>query len=559
MSETGRHGYNPGGMESNPVGGLSGDAARPGEAAPPRRSSGRNAALVAAGILASRLIGLVRERVFSHYFGLSDPGDAFKAAFKIPNLLQNMFGEGVLSASFIPVYAARLARGDREEADHVAGAVLALLAGVVSLIVLLGVLATPVLIDLIAPGFHGAKRELATRLVRILFPGAGLLVLSAWCLGILNSHRKFLLSYMAPVGWNLAMIATLVWFGRRLPGAPLAEALAWGSVVGSALQLGVQAPTVSRLLGRWRLSLGRGNAQVRTVVGNFMPAFLGRGVVQVAAYVDTLLASFLPAGAVTALANAQTLYILPVSLFGMSVSAAELPEMSSALGSDAEVAAELRERLGSGLRRIAFFVVPSAVAFLALGDVVTAVVYQSGRFGRSDALYVWGILACAGVGLLATTMARLYSSTFYALKDTRTPLRFAAIRVLLGVGLGYVLAFHAPGWLEIEPRWGAAGIALGSGVAGWCELALLRRGVGLLIGPTGLEPGLGARLWAAAASGALLAWGAKLALGGAHPLLVGAVALPVFGAGYLGVALAMGVSEARALLRRGLGVIGLRS
>ena len=130
-------------------------------------------------------------------------------------------------------------------------------------------------------------------------------------------------------------------------------------------------------------------------------------MVQISAYVDTLLASFLPSGAVTALANAQTLYILPVSLFGMSISAAELPEMSSAQGSQAEVPAELRTRLTTGLGRIAFFVVPSAVAFVALGDIVTAVVYQSGRFTRADSVYVWGILAVAGAGLLATTMARL--------------------------------------------------------------------------------------------------------------------------------------------------------
>jgi putative peptidoglycan lipid II flippase len=522
-----------------------------------RSHSGRNAFLVGAGIASSRLIGLVRERVFSHYFGLSDAGDAFKAAFKIPNLLQNLFGEGVLSASFIPVYAEQLARGEKEEADRVAGAVLALLASAVSLIVLAGVLATPLLIDLIAPGFEGAKRELTIRLVRILFPGAGLLVLSAWCLGILNSHRKFFLSYTAPVGWNVAMIATLVWFGRRLPASTLAEALAWGSVAGSALQVLVQLPTVARLLGHWRLSWGREDARVRTVVVNFLPAFLGRGVVQITAYVDTLLASFLPAGAVTALANAQTLFTLPVSLFGMSISAAELPEMSSAVGDGSEVAAELRERLTTGLRRIAFFVVPSATAFFLLGDVVTAVVYQSGRFTRADALYVWGILACSGVGLLATTMARLFASTFYALKDTRTPLRYATVRVVIAVFLGYVFAFHAPGWLGLDPRWGAAGIALGAGVAGWCELVLLRRGLGRRIGHASLGASRILRLWGAAAVGAALAWVAKLALGVAHPLLVGAVALPLYGAGYLGMALVLGIPEAGALLSR-LGLLSHR-
>lgn len=169
--------------------------------------------MVAAGILASRLIGLVRGLVFARYFSTSAAADAFTAALRIPNLLQNLFGEGVLSASFIPVYAGLLARNDRERANRVAGAVLALLALVVSLLVLAGVLATPVLIELIAPGFTGATRELTIRLVRILFPGAGLLVLSAWCLGILNSHHRFFLSYVSPVIWNVSIIVALAVYG----------------------------------------------------------------------------------------------------------------------------------------------------------------------------------------------------------------------------------------------------------------------------------------------------------------------------------------------------------
>src|SRR5258708_30832299 len=207
----------------------------------------RNAFLVALGILCSRLAGLVRQRVIAHYFGLEADADAWSAAFRIPNFLQNLFGEGALSASFIPVYAAFVARGERKEADRVAGAVASLLALVVSALVLVGVLATPLLIDLIAPGFTGAKRALTISLVRILFPGAGLLVMSAWCLGVLNSHHKFLVSYAAPVVWNAAMIATLVLFGagRALP--PLAEILAWGSVVGSGLMFLVQLPIVLRL------------------------------------------------------------------------------------------------------------------------------------------------------------------------------------------------------------------------------------------------------------------------------------------------------------------------
>ncbi len=344
-------------------------------------SSGRHALLVGAGILLSRLAGLVRQRVFSHYFGLrNDAADAFTAAFRIPNFLQNLFGEGALSASFIPVYAALLARGERREADRVAGAVAALLTLIVAAIVLLGVVATPLLIAAVAPGFHGSKRELTIAIVRILFPGAGLFVVSAWCLGVLNSHHRFLLSYASGVMWNAAMIATLVIFGAGTALPRLAVILAWGSVAGSALQFAVQVPVVWRVAPDLRLSFDTTSEHVRTIGRNFVPALLGRGVNQVSAYVDQLIASLLGTGAVTGLQNASTLYTLPMSLFGMAVSAAELPAMSGLAGADAASIEVVRRRLDAGLRRIAFFVVPSAVAFLALGDVVVGALFQTGRF-----------------------------------------------------------------------------------------------------------------------------------------------------------------------------------
>ena len=514
-------------------------------------ATGRSAFLVAAGILLSRIVGLVRLRIFSHYFGLeSDAADAFNAAFRIPNFLQNLFGEGVLSASFIPVYANLLARKDEEESGRVAGAVFAILALTASMLVLAGVLATPYLIDAIAPGFSGAKRELTIRIVRVLFPGAGLLVLSAWCLGILNSHRRFFLSYTAPVIWNVAMIATLVGFGGRVSLDQLAVTLAWGSVVGSAAQFAVQLPWVLRLVRGLRLSLDIASSNVRTVIKNFVPVFISRGVVQISAYVDALLASLLPTGAVTGLTNAQLLYTLPVSLFGMSVSSAELPAMSSAVGSDQEVAEYLRRRLNSGLRQIAFFIVPTAVAFLTLGDVIAAALLQTGRFTHADSLYVWGILAGSTVGLLATTLGRLYSSTYYALRDTRTPLRYAIIRVALTTALGYAMAIPLPPAIGIDPRWGVAGLTVSAGIAGWVEFALLRRTLNRRIGQTGLALSYTTKLWIAAIAAGAAGWGVRIAIGHRNPILAAALILPAYGVVYFGLAAALRIDEARALLGR---------
>ncbi len=528
---------------------MTADARAPSTPARRAEQTGRFAALVAAGIFLSRLFGLVRQRFLSHYLGLGPAADAFQAAFRIPNSLQTLFGEGVLSASFIPVYARLLAQGDEKEATRVANAVGTLLALTMAVLVLLGVLAAPLLVDVIVPGFDGAKRDLTVRLVRILFPGVGILVLTAWCLGVLNSHRRFFLSYTAPVVWNLAIIGSLVWFGGRVGEAALAVAAAWGAVAGSALQLAVQLPVVIRLLSDFRPVLDTASAHVRTVVRNFGPVFVGRGVVQVSGYVDILLASLLPVGATAGLATAQTLYMIPVSLFGMSISAAELPTMSSAHGDAGEVAAALRRRLDSGLRRIAFLVVPSAMVFLALGDVLAGALFQTGEFTRRDSVYVWAILAGAAVGLLANTLGRLYSSTYYALHDTRTPLRFAIVRVTLTIALGYVFAIPLPPLLGIAPRWGVAGLTISAGIAGWVEFALLRRELNRRIGQTGLRAVFVARLWLAAAVSAAVAWGVKLAMGTEHPILLAFAAFAPFGVAYFAVTSAMGVPEARTIIR----------
>ena len=531
------------------------------------------AVFVAAGILLSRIAGLVRERVFAHYLGNSDAAGAFKAALRIPNFLQNLFGEGVLSASFIPVYARLLAEKDEETAGRVAGVVATLLALSVSLIVAVGVLATPVIIGLVAPGFQGEVRELTVRIVRILFPGVGLLVLSAWCLGVLNSHHKFFLSYVAPVFWNIAMIATLVIFGGRLAQYPLAVALAWGAVVGSVLQFGMQVPFVFRYAPEIRFGLETSLAPVRDIFRNLGPVVVSRGVVQLSAYIDGMIASFLGANAVSSLGYAQTIYLLPIGLFGMSVAAAELPQMSRATGTPEEIFAALRTRLDRGLRQIAFFVIPSVVAFVALGRRLVAALYQTGRFGDDDTRYVWYILVGSAVGLLAATLGRLYSSAFYALRDTRTPLRFAVIRVVLTGALGYLFAFPLrPAMvaaLEVVgvplPRiaggtlgLGAIGLTASAGLAGWVEFLLLRTALGSRIGRVQLALGFQLRLWLSAMVGAAAALGvdrlyARLAAGErllTHPISAAVVVLGVYGAAYFLGAILAGVPEAKRTIGR---------
>ena len=521
-----------------------------------RESTAKSAFMVGAGILLSRIIGVVRQRVFAHYLGISDAAGAFNAAFRIPNFLQNVFGEGALSASFIPVYARLLAQGDKKEASRVADAVLTLLALATSLIVLVGVVTTPFFVGLFAYSFDQSTRALTIQLVRILFPGAGLLVLSAWCLGVLNSHRRFFLSYTAPVVWNLALIGTLIWFGRREDQFHLATLAAWGSVVGSALQFAVQMPTVLKLIRRLRPVLDIASENVRTILRNFFPVLMSRGVVQISAFVDAMLAGLISAQAVAALAYAQSLYTLPVSLFGMSISAAELPAMSSAQGTTTEVASQLRIRLDRGLRRIAFFIVPSVVAMMAFGDVMTGALYQSGRFRAGDSRYVWGILAGSTIGLLASTLGRLYASTYYALHDTRTPLLYAVIRVTLTTVLGYLFAIPLPPAIGLDPKWGVAGLTASAGLAGWIEFALLRRSLNKRIGKTGLRLGYVAKLWLAAGAGAGVGWAIKLGIGNHHPAIIAALVLLPYGLIYFAVTAALKVPELNTVFGRVLKLAG---
>jgi putative peptidoglycan lipid II flippase len=343
----------------------------------------------------------------------------------------------------------------------------------------------------------------------------------------------------------------------------------WGLVVGSVLQLLLQLPVALRLLGRLRPSL-RLTPAVSGVFLAFGPVVVARGVVQVSAYVDQWLASWLPSGSVAALGYAQTIYVLPVSLFGMSVAAASLPEMSAkaafgvAPGGGKKAAVpeaarlELRRQLEGGFAQIAFFVVPSTAAFLFLGDRIVGALFQTGAFSRHDSVFVWSALAGSAIGLLAGTFGRLCSSTYYALRDTKSPLRFALARVALTTLLGYFAGLKLPGMLGVDPAWGVAGLTASAGVAGWAEFLLLRAGLRARIGPTRLPGGRLWRLWVSAivASGTGFACGFGLdraldPAGGAggHPLAGALASLLPFALVYVCLAHFFGVPQASRLAK----------
>ncbi|HSK76412.1 MAG TPA: murein biosynthesis integral membrane protein MurJ [Thermoanaerobaculia bacterium] len=524
---------------------------------------GRGGAVaVALGILASRLVGLLRGRAFAHYFGVGAHVDVLNMAMRAPNFLQNLLGEGTLSAAFIPIYSRLLHEGRREEAGRFAGAIFGLLAATAGTLALLGVALAEPITSVLALGFKvtegdsGVDRfELTVRAVRIIFPMTAFLVLSAWALGVLNSHRRFFLAYFAPVVWNMAIIGALVWAGGFRPGSggPLSLAdldrllfaACWGALAGGILQFAVQLPLVVRLMRGFRLSASPRVPGVSEALAAFGPVLAGRGVVQLAGYLDVFLAGFLGAGAVGALGFAQTLYMLPISLFGMSVAAAELPELAR-LRQEPGAAGELLARVKRSLRQMAFLNVPTFVGYLAFGFLLVGTLYRTGSFGVEDNWLVYLVLCGYTLGLLATTSSRLLQNTFYALGDTKAPARIAAARVAVSAVLGWALMeildrYSVSSLVGMEPagkalRLGAVGLALASGVGAWLELFLLRKALAARVSGSFLPGKEMVRMTglalAAAGPAALLWW----LLPPFHVILRAGAVVGIYAVLYLGLA-----------------------
>ncbi len=430
---------------------------------------GRSATRVAAGILASRITGFLRDVIIAATFGVGPVTDAYAAALKIPNAFRNLLSEGALSASFVPVFSSLMERGDTAGARRLAQGVLGGLLLLSALVVAAVVAAAPWLLGILAPGYDAELSELTTRLVRILFPMSGVMIVGAWCLGILTSHRRFFLPFAAPVVWNLSQIAGLL-AGARMGWAPLIVVLTWSTLVGSVLQVAVQLPAVYGLLGTLRPRIDFRFEPTRRVARNAMPVAAGQGIFQLSSLTDVFVASLLAEGALTGIYFAQRIAMVPMALFGASVAVAALPEMSREEGVEA-----LRSHLSTGVRRVAYFILPSVAVLLLLGDLVTSLIYERGAFEAEHVPVVqWGLGAYA-LGLVATGLTKLFASAFHALQDTRTPVKFA----MAGVGTGILIGAGTALWME-DLGFGlraAAGLVFGSSVGAWVNLALLMRGL----------------------------------------------------------------------------------
>ena len=472
-----------------------------------RRSSA--ALLIASGILSSRVLGLVREKMVAYFFGLGAHLDVYQLVMKGSNLLNNLLGEGTLSASFIPIYSRMLEEGRERDAGRFAGAVFGLLLVTVALLTGVGVLAAKYIVTLIAPGFLGDSAlvasgelpinrfDLAVYTLRITLPMAAFLALSAWALGVLNSHRKFFLPYFAPTLMNVAVIAALFIAAFMLFDDPFASgvlevvpvpilnslliAAVLGALVGGFLQFVVQLPLVFRLIRGFRLSTSTAVEGVKDAIGAFGPVVAGRGVAQLSSYVDVILAGLATAGTLGALRPALVLYMLPISLFGMSVAASELPELSRISG---ERLAAFLERVERSMRQMLYLIIPTVIGYLAFGFLIVGGLFGGGAFGLDDTWLVYLILAGYTLGLGATAVSRLLQNSFYALNDTKTPAKIAVLRVVVSGLIGAGLMFWLDGYgviqtLDLPPvahplTLAAVGLAIGASCGAWVELVALR-------------------------------------------------------------------------------------
>jgi putative peptidoglycan lipid II flippase len=531
-----------------------------------------SAGTVAVGIFSSKVLGFVREMATAFFFGVSAYADVFRIALRAPNLLQNLLGEGTISAAFIPIYSRMLEEGREQDAGRFAGAIFGLVLSVASTLVLLGIAFAPVITGFFVPGWiDDAARvsfgeievnrfDLTVRAVRIVFPMTGILVLSAWALGVLNSHRRFFLPYFAPVFWNVAIIAAMFIadavvggpFSAQLSGTVAPDQLTrilfaafFGALIGGILQFGVQLPLVFRLLRHFKFSVSLQAPGVKQAVKAVGPVIAGRGVVQFSGYIDMVFASLLMAGAISAVGYAQTLYLLPISLFGMSIAASELPELSRI--SEARFDTFML-RLDRSLRQILFVTVPTVVAYVGLGYLIAAILYRRGNFGVSENWLVYFVLAGYSIGLLPATATRLMQNAFYALTDTRTPARTAIVRVVVSAVVALPLMFFFDRYAVAETLglrsggekllyFGAVGLALGSTIGAWVEILMLRHALVRRVDTFRFPWHATGRIVGLSVASLLPAYGIWWQLRGLNITLTALVVLVVFGLAYLGLSL----------------------
>lgn len=396
----------------------------------------RSASIITACTILSRLLGYVRDRQVALLLGTGMAADAFNLAYRIPNLLRRLVGEGAVSASFIPVFSRYLAEDRRKDAWEFANTLLTAVSVLLAALTVLGIIFSPIIVQLLAWGFkvEPGKLELTALLNRIMFSYIFLIGLSAFAMGVLNSFHRFGASAFAPVLLNLSVVVFSL-FARSF--AEPSAALAIGVVVGGILQVAIQLPALLKTGFRLRPQWDLANAGVRRVGKLMVPVVFGVGIVQINFLVDTQFASFLPGGNVTGMYLADRVMELVLGGYTVALSTAILPLLSRQAAE--QRIGEMRETINFATRLILFITIPSTVGLIILREPIIEVLFQRGRFDvASTALTTWPLLFVS-LGLPVFSMVKIIVPAFYALQDTRTPVKIALISLFMNIGLDAIL------------------------------------------------------------------------------------------------------------------------
>ncbi len=448
----------------------------------------KSAGIISAAVVASRITGLMRESVLSSLFGAGVTFDAYVLGYRIPTLARELFGEGALSSAFVPTFTRYLATKSHEEARELSDITATLVMVIVGVVCALGMIFSPVLVDLFAPGYHATpgKWELSVSLLRTMFPFLLLVALAAQAQGILFACHRYAVPSIAPAVYNICSVAFGLALGYVLGprlGIDPVHAMAFGVIVGGAAQLWFQLPSVWRLGFAWRPRWNTRHEGVRHIFGLMGPALIGSAAGQINVLVNTNFAAGLRDasghvmnGPVSWLAYAYRFFALPMGVFGISVAAAALPHLSrSAAHRDF---AEFRETLSRSIAMILLLTIPAAVGLATLGESMIGIVYQHGRFLAFDTHQTARALSCYAVGLAGYSVIKLLAPAFYALGDSRTPMIVSLVAVLVN-GLAAFTMVRIVGF-------GHAGLALSTSVVSTFSALMLLFLIHARIG--GLEP-----------------------------------------------------------------------
>ena len=404
------------------------------------RNVTRAAGVVGAATLLSRVFGYVRDMVLASFFGAGMTADAFIAAFRIPNLLRRLFGEGSLSIAFVPVFTETLLKGGREDGLRLAVSSLKLLLVCLSVISIIGVVAAPTLIQAVAPGFSDLpeKMDLTVTLTRVMFPYVVLIGLVALCMGILNVLGHFAAPAIAPVLLNMAMIGA-VFTASRFSDSETVQVvgLSCGVLVGGVLQLALQLPYLIKHGVRFWARSGLWHPAMKKVGILMLPTIFGAAVYQINLLVGTLLASLLPEGSVSYLYYADRLVQFPLGIFAQAAATAVLPSLSRQAANGDQVG--MGDTFGHAMSLVLFITIPAMVGLIVLRDPIVALLFKRGAFDAQATRLTSDALLYYALGLWAFAAVRIVVSTFYAMQDTRTPVKTATISIAVNILLGMAL------------------------------------------------------------------------------------------------------------------------